>query len=469
MTKIKFGTDGWRAIIAKEFTVDNVARVTVGLVQWLKKENKASKGVVIGYDCRFGGQLFSETVAKVLGAEGIKVYLSDRIVTTPMTSLGTLELGAGVGVVITASHNPPDYNGYKLKGEFGGPLLDVHVNEVEALIPDKHTYDLESISLEDLKKNGLLQYVDLETAYIKRVEANFDLDLIKKSGMSFAYDAMYGAGQFAMRRILPDITFLHCDYNPGFDGTAPEPIHRNLGEFSDMIKIAGDIDCGLATDGDADRLGLYNSKGEFVDSHHIILLLINYLKQYKQMDGKVVIAFSVSDRIKKLCKALGLEVVTTKIGFKYVCDKLLSDDVLLGGEESGGVAIKGHIPERDGIWMGLTIWEYMAKTGKTLDDLVAEVYEIVGEFAFERIDLHISEAIKQKVMDNCKNDKYTEFAGRKITRVEKIDGFKFFFGDDEWLMIRPSGTEPVLRTYCESSSSEEAFSLLKKSHQLLLS
>ena len=278
MTKIKFGTDGWRAIIAKEFTVDNVARVTVGLVQWLKKENKASKGVVIGYDCRFGGQLFSETVAKVLGAEGIKVFLSDRIVTTPMTSLGTLELGAGVGVVITASHNPPDYNGYKLKGEFGGPLLDVHVNEVEALIPAQHTYDLESISLEDLKKNGLLQYVDLETAYIKRVEANFDLELIKKSGMSFAYDAMYGAGQFAMRRILPDITFLHCDYNPGFDGTAPEPIHRNLGEFSDMIKIAGDIDCGLATDGDADRLGLYNSKGEFVDSHHIILLLINMIK-----------------------------------------------------------------------------------------------------------------------------------------------------------------------------------------------
>ena len=223
-------------------------------------------------------------MAKVLGAEGIKVFLSDRIVTTPMTSLGTLELGAGVGVVITASHNPPDYNGYKLKGEFGGPLLDVHVNEVEALIPAQHTYDLESISLEDLKKNGLLQYVDLETAYIKRVEANFDLELIKKSGMSFAYDAMYGAGQFAMRRILPDITFLHCDYNPGFDGTAPEPIHRNLGEFSDMIKIAGDIDCGLATDGDADRLGLYNSKGEFVDSHHIILLLINYLKQYKKMD-----------------------------------------------------------------------------------------------------------------------------------------------------------------------------------------
>jgi len=469
MTKIKFGTDGWRAIIAKDFTVDNVARVTVGLLQWLKKENKENKGVVIGYDCRFGGQLFSETVAKILGAEGVKVYLSDRIVTTPMTSLGTLELGAAVGVVITASHNPPDYNGYKLKGEFGGPLLDVHVNEVEALIPDTHSYNLESISLEDLKTRGLLQYVDLESAYIKRVEANFDLDLIKKSGLNFAYDAMYGAGQFAMRRLLPDITFLHCDYNPGFDGVAPEPIHRNLGEFSDLIKTAGDIDCGLATDGDADRLGFYNSKGEFVDSHHIILLLINYLKQFKKMDGKVVIAFSVSDRIKKLCRHLGLEVITTKIGFKYVCDKLLSEDVLLGGEESGGVAIKGHIPERDGIWMGLTIWEYMAKTGKTLDDLVTEVYEIVGAFAFERIDLHLAETTKQKVMENCKNDSYTEFAGRKITRVEKIDGFKFFFGDDEWLMIRPSGTEPVLRTYCESSSSEEAFSLLKKSHQLLLS
>ncbi|MFM7022757.1 MAG: phosphoglucomutase/phosphomannomutase family protein [Flavobacteriales bacterium] len=468
MTKIKFGTDGWRAIIAKDFTVDNVARVTEAVVLWLRKVEKSQKGVVIGYDCRFGGKLFAETVAKVLGEEGIKVYLSDRIVSTPMVSLGTLELGAALGVVLTASHNPPDYNGYKLKGEFGGPLLSHNVDEVEALIPDKHKYNLENISLEEFRKKGLVKDVDLEAMYIKKVEANFDLDLIKKSNLNFAYDAMYGAGQFVMRKLLPDITFLHCDYNPGFDGTAPEPIHRNLVEFSELIKTAGDIDCGLATDGDADRLGFYNSKGEFVDSHHIILLLITYLRKYKKMDGKVVIAFSVSDRIKKLCKHLGLEVTTTKIGFKYVCDHLINEDVLLGGEESGGVAIKGHIPERDGVWMGLTIWEYMAKTGKTLDDLVQEVYEIVGAFAFERIDLHISESIKQKVMENCKSGAYTEFAGRKITRREDIDGFKFFFGDDEWLMIRPSGTEPVLRTYCESSSSKEAFSLLEKSHKLLL-
>ena len=244
-------------------------------------------------------------------------------------------------------------------------------------------------------------------------------------------------------------------------GQAPEPIGKNLKELEAYIKAKGNIHCGLATDGDADRIGLYNGKGEFVDSHHIILLLIHYMVKYKQMTGKVVIAFSVTPRVEKLCKHYGLELETTKIGFKEIATIMVHDDVLLGGEESGGIAVKGHIPERDGIWMGLIIWEFMAKSGKTLDQLIDEVYEIVGEFKFERNDLHITEELKQKIIANCKADNYKSFGKYQVQEVKTIDGFKYFFDENRWLMIRPSGTEPVLRTYAEAPTLEEVREILK--------
>jgi phosphoglucomutase len=467
MNKIKFGTDGWRAIIAKDFTVDNVARVTIATAAWLKK-NFENPSVIVGHDCRFAGELFAETTAKVLANAGIKVYLAKDFVSTPMVSLGTKNKNASLGIIITASHNPPSYNGYKLKGAFGGPLLPENIQEVEDLIPDTNSLNVESLSVSDFQKAGLIEYVDLETMYVEHVEKNFDMNSIRNTKMNFAYDAMYGAGQNVMRRILPDITFLHCDYNPGFEGQAPEPIHKNLIPFSDLIKESGDLDCGLATDGDADRIGLYDSKGNFIDSHHIILLLINYLVKEKKMTGKVVVAFSVSPRIKKLCEHYGLEYQVTKIGFKYIASIMIKEDVLLGGEESGGIAIKGHIPERDGIWMGLTIWEYMVKSGKSLDELIQEVYKIVGEFKFERSDLHLKEEVKNNIVENCKANKYTSFGPYKVQRLETIDGWKYFFDNDEWLMIRASGTEPVLRNYAEAETTEKAFAILKAAEKTLL-
>lgn len=467
MTKIKFGTDGWRAIIAKDFTVDNVARVTIATAEWLKK-NFDKPSVVVGHDCRFAGELFAETVTKVLANAGIKVFLAKDFVSTPMVSLGTKNKGASLGIIITASHNPPSYNGYKLKGHFGGPLLPEHIQEVEDIIPEKNNIDLEKLSITDFQKAGLVEYIDLETMYVDHVEKNFDMNAIRNTKMNFAYDAMYGAGQNVMRRLLPDITFMHCDYNPGFEGQAPEPIHKNLMPFSNLIKESGDIDCGLATDGDADRIGLYDSKGNFVDSHHIILLLINYLFTQKKFTGKVVNAFSVTPRVKKMCEHYGLEYQVVQIGFKHIAGIMISEDVLLGGEESGGIAIKGHIPERDGIWMGLTIWEYMVKSGKTLDQLIEEVYKIVGEFKFERSDLHLKEEVKNKIVENCKNNVYDSFGPYKVTRLETIDGWKYFFDNDEWLMIRASGTEPVLRNYAESSTTEKAFAILKAAEKTLL-
>ena len=467
MTKIKFGTDGWRAIIAKDFTVDNVARVTIASAVWVKK-NFEKPSVVVGHDCRFAGELFAETTAKVFANVGIKVYLAKDFVSTPMISLGAKTLGTSLGVIITASHNPPSYNGYKLKGGFGGPLLPDDIQKIEDIIPDTNSIDVENLSITDFVKAGMIEYVDLETMYVNHVEKNFDMEAIRNTKMNFAYDAMYGAGQNVMRRLLPDITFLHCDYNPGFEGQAPEPIHKNLIPFSNLITECGDIDCGLATDGDADRIGLYNGKGEFVDSHHIILLLINYLVTQKKMTGKVVNAFSVTPRVKKMCEHYGLEYQVTKIGFKYIAGIMVSEDVLLGGEESGGIAIKGHIPERDGIWMGLTIWEYMVKSGKTLDQLIEEIYKIVGAFKFERSDMHLKEEVKVGIVENCKNNKYTSFGPYKVERIETVDGWKYFFANDEWMMIRASGTEPVLRNYAESATTEKAFAILKAVEKTLL-
>ena len=277
--------------------------------------------------------------------------------------------------------------------------------------------------------------------------------------MNFAYDAMYGAGMNAVKRLLPNATLLHCENNPGFLGTAPEPIHRNLQEFSDLMKNNA-LDCGLATDGDADRIGLYDSKGNFIDSHHIILLLIHYLVKYKGMKGKVVTAFSCSVKVEQMCKYYGLDQETVQIGFKHIAGKMVTEDVLLGGEESGGIATAGHIPERDGIWIGLILFEFMAKSGKSLEDLIAEVYEIVGPFAFERSDLHIDNDKKLKIIEDCKSGKFTKFGEYEVERVATTDGFKFFFDADTWLMIRPSGTEPVLRTYAEANTQKKVFDIL---------
>lgn len=458
MLKIKFGTDGWRAIIAQEYTVDNVKRVADATAKWLLQSNPKPT-VVVGNDCRFAGKLFSETVTRIMAYNGIKVFLAENeFVSTPMISLGTVNLKASQGIIITASHNPASYNGYKLKGAYGGPTTPKDIEIVESLIPD--SVDYETKSLEAYFAEGLVEYVDLETMYCKHAEANFDLDAIRKSNLNFAYDAMYGAGQNVMKRLLPDVDRLHCEYNPGFNGQAPEPIHKNLQEFSDMISVSGDIACGLATDGDADRIGLYDSSGKFIDSHHIILLLINYLHNYKNLGGKVIFTFSCSQKIKKLCEHFGLEYDIKKIGFKYICEDMITQDVLVGGEESGGIAIKGHIPERDGIWMGLALWEFMVKTGKSIEALIEEVYAIVGTFAVERLDLHLTEDKKQQIIASCKAGKYTSFGNLNVTSTEDLDGFKFHLGNEEWVMLRPSGTEPVLRVYCEAATSKRSFEIL---------
>ncbi len=456
--QIKFGTDGWRAIIAQEFTTDNVARVAKATALWVKSISD-NPSIVIGHDCRFAGPLFVETAIKVLCNEGVKVIVHKGICSTPMISLACVKLDATAGVVITASHNPPTYNGFKLKSNYGGPTTPADIAKVEALIPEKT--DIPSVTLDELQKNGQLEYADLETMYFNHVEASFDMNAIRQSGMVFGYDAMYGAGQKITRRLLPDnLVYLHCEENPGFNGQAPEPLHKNLLEFSELIKHSTDIEFGFANDGDADRIGCYDNEGNFIDSHHVILLLIHYLHKYKGLSGKVVISFTVSDKVKILCDAYGLPCEVTPVGFKYVCEIMINEDVLVGGEESGGIAIKGHIPERDGVWMALVLMEFMAKTGKSIKELIQEVYDVVGTFDYDRYDLHITEEVKQKVIANCKNNAYQQFGKYTIERREDIDGWKYFLPDGAWTMIRASGTEPVLRVYGQAKDRHSVIDLL---------
>ncbi len=465
--QIKFGTDGWRAIIAQEFTTDNVARVAYATAQWVKSiSNQPS--ITIGHDCRFAGSLFTEVTIKVVCAQGVKVYAHKGICSTPMVSLGCVKLNTTAGVVITASHNPPSYNGFKLKSNFGGPSTPAEIATVEKLIPESAS--IPSISLDEYVKNGLLEFVDLETLYFNHVEQSFDMHSIRNSGMTFGYDAMYGAGQKIVRRLLPsNLVYLHCEENPGFHGQAPEPLHKNLLEFADLIKNATDIEFGFANDGDADRIGCYDNEGNFIDSHHVILLLIHYLHKYKGLSGKVAISFTVSDKIKKLCEAYDLPCEVTPVGFKYVCEIMIKENVLVGGEESGGIAINGHIPERDGVWMALVLMEFMAKTGKSIKELIAEIYEVVGAFDYDRYDLHISEEIKQRVIANCQNDVYKNFGKYTVERKEDIDGWKYFMQDGIWTMIRASGTEPVLRVYAQAKDKESVIDVLETVKATLLS
>lgn len=464
MTNIKFGTDGWRAIIAKDYTIENVQRVADATARWMLK--REARRVVIGHDTRFGGPLFAETVARVFGAHGIQVFLSRGFVSTPMVSLGVLKTQSDVGVVITASHNPPLYNGYKLKSRLGGPMIPAQVAEVEALIRDETNPELPE--LQDMENRGLLEYVDLERLYLDHVEASFDLEAVRSLDPRIAYDAMYGAGQRAMINLFPNAEFLHCDENPGFHGRPPEPIDRNLTELSELIRHRPDIGVGVANDGDADRIGMFDEEGNFVDSHHLLLLLLLYMFKYKNQSGKVVVTFSVTNKMRDLAEQFGMEFEVTPIGFKHIAEIMVEEEVLVGGEESGGLTVKGHIPERDGIWNALVILEFMAKTGKTMRELIEEVYEYVGPFSYDRDDLHLKEERKQAIIKQCRENPFQTIGRYEVKSVETVDGFKFILDDERWVLIRPSGTEPVLRMYAQAPTPEEVREILDAVQETVL-
>jgi phosphomannomutase len=457
MLKIKFGTDGWRAIIGQEFTVSNVARVAQATAEWILSEGREPL-IVIGHDCRFGGELFTETAIRVFCKNKIKVITHQGFVSTPMVSFAVLQYKASQGVVITASHNPPSYNGFKLKDKHGGPTAPDLISAVEKMIPD-HEVNLDQ-SIEEYVSQGLIIYKDLEQDYIDYLHTKFDLEKLNSTRFKLAYDAMYGAGQNVMKRLFPQAVHLHCERNPLFNNIPPEPLHKNLLELSETIASSPEIKFGIANDGDADRIALYDEDGKYVDSHHIILLLIHYLHKYKNMTGKVAIAASTTIRVNKMCELYGLPYEVTPIGFKYISMIMEKEDVLVGGEESGGISIKGHIPERDGIFDGLTLYNYVIETGKSLKELCAEIYEVVGYFYYHRDDLTLTEELKQKAIQKCISG-IQAFGNYEVKETITIDGYKYLLPNDAWTMVRASGTEPLLRIYAEGNNKEECLAIIE--------
>ncbi len=450
--EIKFGTDGWRAIIGYQFTTDNVARIVQGTAQWLKKQDKPQK-VVIGKDTRFAGEVFMDVAIEILTRNGIEVVVPDTdFVTTPMLSLATKTHNAGLGIMFTASHNPPLYHGYKLKADFGGPLPTDQLKQIEKQIPfcpPEYQYP----------SNAKRTIAKLEDEYYDYIKSKLDLNSIK--GLKIAYDAMYGSGQRIMKRLLPNAHILHDEVNPSFKGIPPEPIAKNLSEAIEFMRNNSDYEFCLVTDGDADRIALIGRGGKFISAQHLILLLVHYLAGYKNEKGKIVVAVSATERLRKLAEHYGLEIEYVPVGFKHIAPKIVEEDVLLGGEESGGIGIKGQIPERDGIYVGLTIAEFIAKSEKSLDGLVDGVYEIVGPFEYVREDLHLSPEQKELAIKKAKTG--IEKIGQwTVTDIITIDGFKFIMGDERWLLVRPSGTEPVLRLYAEAPTEQEAKQLISE-------
>ncbi len=455
MDKIKFGTDGWRAIIAKDYTIENVAKLTLAAALWLTRKFK-NPVAVVGYDCRFGGEMFMEATAKILASKGIRVFVSEKFVTTPMVSLGIVKLKANCGIIITASHNSSEYNGYKLRGEHGGPMFDKDLKDVENLISNEVEIDLELLNWNYLIEQGLINYIDLESIYLKEIRDTIDIQKIIDSGLKFAFDAMFGSSQNFMRKLMPEIQALHCEVNPSFLGVRPEPARKNLHELIELVWNKKDIDCSFAVDGDGDRIAVIDKEAGYYDANHLLLMMIHYLAGYKQLTGKVVVSFSTTGKIEKLCRHYGLEMVRTHIGFTDASKIMTEEEVLVAGEESGGISAGGALPERDGIRAGLLIWQWLAESGKSFSQLYSEVISITGPFAFERANIELNRNARNKILEKCSNGTFSHFGRFVVERFEVFDGFKFFFSDNEWLMIRSSGTEPIIRLYAEAETEEIA-------------
>lgn len=467
-TPIEFGTDGWRAVIADDYTFVNLERVAQATADWLHEDYGETPSVVLGHDTRFLGPQFARRAARVLADAGVTVTLADSMVSTPAVSWATQASNFDAGVVITASHNPPEYNGYKIKAHFGGPAPPAMIASVEEAVKNVEPRSTPLAAFDDLSASGSIQTDDVRSGYLDALRHALDIEAIKESGLTIAHDAMFGAGQGLVQALVGDdqVVTLHHDHNPGFHGVAPEPIADRLEELSATV-ANGDPKVGLANDGDADRIGMVDENGDFVSSHRILALLTKYLYEERGLRGSIVKTFSTTHILDKMGERYDLPVETTPIGFKHIASKMADNNVLVGGEESGGIAASGHIPERDGIYIGLLIVEMMVKRGLSLSALVDELLEEFGPHYNYRDDIHIREDQKERVLDHLENQGGLDGVdGHPVERLEILDGFKHVT-ENGWLLIRPSGTEPVLRVYSEAESTEAAEALVKDaSHQL---
>jgi alpha-D-glucose phosphate-specific phosphoglucomutase len=473
---IRFGTDGWRAVISEDFTFENVRHVAQAIADYVLSgaAGGATNAVVIGFDTRFLSDRYAITVANVLVGNGLPVYLSKADCPTPAVSFAVKELGAAGGVMITASHNPPRYNGIKFKSSFGGSAMPEVTEEIERLLERNLAegrtpeYAEPKWKTEGDPAAGEIARFDPLPMYLKHLRSLIDFAAIANSGLRVAVDPMYGAGRGYVARWLRELGVMaaeiHGDLNPGFGGLHPEPIGRNLKELSGLV-IEGGYDIGLATDGDADRIGAVDARGEFVSPHMIITLALQHLLSQGKR-GLVVKTISTTQLVNRLAQQHDLHVEETPVGFNYICDYMLKQPVLIGGEESGGISILGHIPEGDGILMGLLLLEIVARAGRPLHELIDELQANCGPFLYDRIDQRVRPFSKKELVRALRESAPAELAGQPVVYLNDRDGIKYLLADDSWLLIRPSGTEPVLRIYAEARSQDAVQQLLAAGVQL---
>lgn len=474
---IHFGTDGWRAVISDTFTFDNLRIVAQAIADAVASEHWERLGngdhardprkIVVGFDTRFLSDRFAGEVGRVLAANGFKVLLSRADSPTPAVSFAVKHQGAIAGVMITASHNAPRYNGIKLKGSFGGSALPEQCRRVEIYINDNEQL-ARGPNLMDYRvarNTGLIEKFDPLPAYLEHLRSLIDTGVIAANPPRFVVDSMHGSGRGVIKTFLEgtgcEITEIRSEMNPGFGGVHPEPIARNLEALAAAI-AARPGTFGLATDGDADRIGAMDERGAFVDPHRIMALALRYLVEERGWTGAVVRTVSTTRMIDRLAQRYGLELHETPVGFNHIADHMMNADVLIGGEESGGISFKGHIPEGDGPLMGLLLVEIIAQAHKALCELVDDLIQDVGPAFYERRDLRLSRPVaKAQMTDVLTRNAPAEIGGKKVSDIVRRDGVKYLLEDESWLLIRPSGTEPVLRVYAEGRSPEMVAALLE--------
>jgi len=452
--QVKFGTDGWRAIIAKEYTYDNLKLAALASGAYFLSHPDKSNGVCVGYDTRFMSKEFAQYTAEVLSSMGLKVFLADSFVSTPAVSLYTRDKRLAGGVMITASHNPPQYNGFKIKASFGGPANPEVIDQIEQNLL---TVDPQA---DVTPAPNLIAMTDIKSYYVSYLKSKLDLKIIRNSGLKIAHNGMFGAGQDMITRLLDEsmVNCYHCSINPGFNGINPEPIPKYIGDFVEFFKEV-ETDVAIINDGDADRIGMLDEQGDFVDSHKLFAIILKYLVEQKGQRGEVAKTFALTDVIDKLCQKHDLKMHLLPVGFKHVSRLMTTNDILIGGEESGGIGITSFLPERDGVYIGLLILEIMALRQKTLTGLVEELYDEFGFFSYNRLDLHVAEEKKNAIISAASGGKLKSIAGYAVKDFNDLDGFKYHF-EGGWLLIRPSGTEPILRIYCEADSTEKVEKVL---------
>ena len=456
MDEIRFGTDGWRAVIADDFTFANVRRVAAAIARYVRQESEPARGLVVGCDTRFLSPEFARCAAEVISAAGVPVWLSDGPTPTPAVSYAVVAKKTAGAVMITASHNPFRWNGVKFKAPYGGSAAPAIIQRIEAHLDRS---DASSRSTEPAP----IEMVDLTTPYLERLKELVQLEKIRASGQRFVIDPMNGAGSGCIARLFDEARVpyreIRGERNPLFPGFNPEPIEPHVEALRRAVLETG-YEAGFATDGDADRIGAIDRTGAFVDPHKIFSILLQHLTEDLGKRGEVVKTFSTTQMIDKLAHKHQLPLHVTPIGFKYVCELMLTRDVLIGGEESGGIGVKGHLPERDGLLNSLLLAEVMAEKKKTLGELVADLSREFGPHFYGRIDLEVPLATAQRLVKQVAQGEFKEIAGLKVTSVEDLDGAKMRFGDSAWLLVRASGTENLLRLYSEAPSPEQVKKLL---------